>query len=76
MSILSQLWHNIKGGRTDVQTVFGLFVGGLSVKQRAQLCKDLSAVSQAIEIASLVEPNSTQVKQAQIWIEGAFEVLQ
>ncbi len=76
MSILSKLWRNIKGGRTDVQTVFSLFIDGLTLRQRNKLMQDLCAVAQAVEIASLVDPNSTQVLTAKDWVNGAMEALE
>lgn len=75
MSWLSKLWKKIKGGRTDTQTVFGLIASMLSPRQRATMRQHLYAVQQAVEIASLAEPNSTQVIQAREWVDGALEVL-
>lgn len=70
------LWRMFKGGRTDAQTVFGLVVDRMSASQRIQLRINMNAVAQAIAIAALAEPNSTQVKRAQEWIDGAAEALQ
>ncbi len=75
MSWLSSWWREFKGGRTDTQTIFSVLVTGLSAKQRVQLKKDLCAIQQTVIIASLVEPDSTQVATAQEWVKGAFEVL-
>ncbi|MCL5105659.1 MAG: hypothetical protein M1133_16325 [Armatimonadetes bacterium] len=75
MNVFRKAWRWIKGGRTDAQTVFGLLIAVISSKQRTQLRRDLYAVRQAVEIASLAEPNSTQVIQAREWVDGALEVL-
>jgi hypothetical protein len=76
MSLLSTWWNNVKGGKTDAQTIFNLIIAVLSSKQRIQLRKDLSAVSQAIMIAQLAEPNSTQVLLAKTWVDGALTILE
>jgi len=75
MSWISEVWRKIKGGKTDTQTVFGLIVSTLSARQRVSLRQNLYAVQQAIEIAALAEPNSTQVLTAREWVDGALEVL-
>jgi len=75
MSILSKIYKKIKGSNTDAEFVFTLAVATLNSKQKAQLRSNLGNVQKAIIIALAVDPSSTAVKEAKLWVDGALEIL-
>ena len=70
------LWRMFKGGRTDVQTIATLLVGTLSSAQKAEFKQILNAGQVTANIAALAEPNSTDVKIFQEWVDGALQIIQ
>jgi len=75
MSILSELWKRIKGGKTDSELAFGVLVATLGGKQRESLWQTLSAVQFAVTIANR-HVQDPRIDTAKVWVNGALDILE